>query len=293
METISRRASSLALLVGLLFVFFVLMSYQVNRAETLSTVEGSIQTVVSPAHRFVSSIWLTVSSTWTNYVGLMGRASEADALRERIGILERRANTLEEAARENARLRQLLGLRDRLDTPSIAAQTIGRDIAHAYESFTINVGSRDGVTLDAAVVAPNAIVVGRVVQVSPYTSTVQLITDPQSAVGAKVARSGAHGVVHGAGGAALELGYVTSLADVREGDLVVTSGDDGIYPPGLEIGRVRRVVEGAPVPGLPRLPDLARTEAALFLDITLEPLVDVRRVEQVLLLTPPAGSDSE
>jgi len=184
-------------------------------------------------------------------------------------------------------------LRERLDVPSIAAQTIGRDNAHAYEAFTVNRGSRDGVVVDSAVVATTAIVIGRVVQVSPYTSKVQLITDPKSAVGAKVARSGAHGVVHGAGGPDLELGYVTSLADVRAGDLVVTSGDDGIYPPGLEIARVRRVVEGAPVPGLPRLPTLARTEAALFLEIALEPLADVRRVDQVLLLAPPAGSDSE
>ena len=115
METISRRASSVALLVGLLFVFFVMMSYQVNRADTVTTVEGSIQTVVSPVHRVVSSIWLGIANGWTDYVGLIGRASEADALRERIGVLERRANTLEESARENARLRQLLGLRERLD----------------------------------------------------------------------------------------------------------------------------------------------------------------------------------
>lgn len=293
METISRRASSLALLFGLLFVFFIMMSYQVNRADTVTTFEGSIQTVVSPLHRVVSSIWLGVSNGWTEYVGLIGRASEAGALRARIGVLERRASTLEESARENARLRQLLGLRERLDMPSIAAQTIGRDIAHVYETFTVNRGSRDGVVVDSAVVSPTAIVVGRVVQVSPYTSKVQLITDAKSAVGAKVARSGAHGVVHGAGGPALELGYVTSLADVRTGDVVVTSGDDGIYPPGLEIARVRRVVEGAPVPGLPRLPNLARTEAALFLEIALEPLADVRRVDQVLLLAPAAGSDSE
>jgi len=293
METISRRTSSLALLVGLLFAFFVMMSYQVNRADTVSTVEGSIQTMVSPAHRVISSVWLGLSGAWTNYVGLIGRASEADALRARLGVLERRAGTLEEAARENARLRQLLGLRERLDVPSIAAETIGRDTAHAYERFTVNRGSRDGVVVDSAVVAPTAVVVGRVVHVSPYTSTVQVISDPKSAVGAKVARTGAHGVVHGAGGASLELGYVTSLADVREGDLVVTSGDDAIYPPGLEIARVRSVAQGAPVPGLPRLPNLARTEAALFLDIELEPLVDVRRVEHVLLLTPDTRSDGE
>ena len=293
METISRHVSSVALLAVLLFSFFIMMSYQANRADTISTVGGTIQTVVSPVHRLVSSVWLGVAGTWTNYVGLIGRASEADALRERIGILERRTNTLEESARENARLRQLLGLRERLAIPSIAAQTIGRDLAHGYETFIINRGTRDGVFDDWAVVSPTGVVVGRVINAAPYTSTVQLITDAKSAVGAKVERTGAHGVAHGTGGANMELAYVTSLADVQIGDLVVTSGDDAIYPPGLTIGRVGRVIKGAPVPGLPRLPTLARAEAALFLDIEIEPLVEVRWVDQVLLLAPAARPDSE
>ena len=293
METTSRPAGSAALLVVLLFSFFVMMSYQVNRADTIATVGDTIQTVVSPAHRLVSAVWLGVSGAWTNYVGLIGSATEADALRARIGVLERRAATLEESARENTRLEQLLGLRERLDLPSVAARTIGRDTAHDYEIFTINRGSRDGVLPDWAVVSPTGGVVGRVISAAPYTSTVQLITDPKSAVGAKVVRTGAHGVVHGTGDAVLELAYVTSLADIQVGDLVVTSGDDSIYPPGLEIGRVRRVVEGAPVPGLPRLPTLARPEAALFLDIELAPLVEVLRVDHLLLLAPGARSDSE
>jgi len=293
METSSRPAGSLALLVVLLFSFFVMMSYQVNRADTIASVGGTIQTVVSPAHRLFSAVWLAVSGAWTNYVGLIGSATEVDALRERIGVLERRAATLEESARENIRLRQLLGLRERLELPSVTARTIGRDTAHRYETFTIDRGSRDGVLPDWAVVSPTGGVVGRVISAAPYTSIVQLITDPKSAVGAKVARTGAHGVVHGTGDAVLELAYVTSLADIQVGDLVVTSGDDSIYPPGLEIGRVRRVVEGAPVPGLPRLPTLARPEAALFLDIELAPLVEVLRVDHLLLLAPGTRSDSE
>jgi len=286
METISRQASSLALLVVLLFSFFIMMSYQVNRADTISTVEGTIQFVVSPVHRLSSSLWLGISGTWTNYVGLIGRASEADALRERIGVLQRRNQAFVETARENARLKQLLNLQARLELPSIAAQTIGRDMAHGYEAFTVNRGARDGVRANSAVVTRSGNVVGRIVYVGPYTSRVQLITDSESAVGAKVLRTSAHGVVHGAGSAIMEFGYVTSLADVEEGDLVVTSGDDGIYPPGLEIGRVIRVVYGAPVPGSPRLPRVARDETALFLDIELEALADVRRIDQVLLIEP-------
>ncbi len=290
METISRRMSSIALLVGLLFSFFVMISYQVNRADTVTAVEGTIQTVVSPAHRLVSGLWIGISSGWSSYVGLIGRASEADALRERVEYLERRIMTIEEASRENARLRQLLHLQSRIETPSIPAQTIGRDTAHGYEAFTVNRGSLDGVAIDSAVLSPTGVVVGRIVHVTRWTSTVQVITDPQSAVGAKVVRTSAHGVVHGAGGATLELDYVTSLADVKVGDIVDTSGDHAIYPTGLEIGREIRVRQGASVPGLPRLP-LARTETALFLDIDVSPLTDVLRVDQVLLLAPPSDRE--
>ena len=286
METIGRHVSSVALLVALLFSFFVMMSYQVNRADTVSAVASTVQTVVSPAHRLVSAVWLGISGGWSDYVGLIGHATEATTLRERVAALERRNASLEEAARENARLRQLLGLQARLDGPSIAARTIGRDTTHAYETITVNRGARDGVAVDSPVLAPNGAVVGRVVDVTPWTSIVQLVTDPKSAIGAKVVRTGAPGVVHGTSGPALELGYVSSLADVKSGDLVVTSGDDSIYPAGLEIGRVARVVEGAPVPGLPRLPTLARAETALFLDIELYPLIEVRRVDYVLLLEP-------
>jgi len=193
METISRHASSLALLAVLLFSFFAMMSYQANRADTISTVEGTIQTVVSPAHRLVSGVWLGISRTWSRYVGVIGSATEAELLRERIGNLERRNATLEESARENTRLRQILGLRARLETPSIVAQTVGRDLAHGYESFIINRGTRDGVGTDWAVLSPTGNIVGRVVTAAPYTSSVQLITDAQSAVGAKVARTGAPG----------------------------------------------------------------------------------------------------
>lgn len=286
----SRNMSSAALLVGLLFGFVVVISYQVNRADTLTAVEGTIQTVVSPAHRLVSGLWIGVSSGWSDYVGLIGQASEADGLREHVAYLERRIMTFEETSRENARLKQLLSLQSRIEIPSIPAQTIGRDTAHGYESFTVNRGSLDGVTIDSAVLSPAGVVVGRIVVVTPWTSTLQLITDPQSAVGAKIVRTSAHGVIHGTGGAILELDYVTSLADVEAGDIVVTSGDDGIYPPGLEIGRVARVLQGAPVPGLPRLP-LARTETALFLDIDVGPLVDVLRVGHVLLLAPAAARE--
>lgn len=290
MKTISRQMSSLMLLIGLLFSFFVMISYQANRVNTATVVENTVQTVVSPAHRLISGLWIRISSGWFNYVALIGRASEADTLYQRVRYLERRAMTLEETSRENARLKQLLNLQSRIEVPSIPAQIIGRDMAHAYETFTVNRGSRDGVASDSGVISPSGVVVGRIVQVRPWTSMVQLITNPQNAVGAKVVRTLARGVVHGSGNGTLKFDYVTSLVDIKVGDIVVTSGDDAIYPPGFEIGQVIYVGEGTPVPGFPRLP-VARIETALFLDIDVNPLTDVLRIGQVLLLAPQSDSE--
>jgi len=285
MKTIGRQASSLMLLIGLLFGFFVMISYQANRAKTANAVEGAIRTVASPAHRLISELWTRVSSGWSGYVALTSQAVTTDALQQRVTYLERRIMTLEETSRENIRLKELLNLQGRIATPSIASQIIGRDMAHGYETFTVNRGSRDGVEIGSGVISTTGVVVGQVTQVSPWTAMVQLVTNPRNAVGAKVVRTLAHGVVHGAGDATLKLDYVTSLADVKGGDIVVTSGDDGIYPAGFEIGRVLRVTEGAPVPGLPQLP-VVRAEPALFLNIDVDPLTNVLQIGQVLLLPP-------
>lgn len=287
MEAISRHAGSVALLVGLLLVFFALISYQVNRSETVSVVEGTVLTVVSPVHRMLAVGWLGLVHTWQGYVGLVGTAEEVVALRTRLAALERQVDTLQEASRENARLRSLLHLQADLDLPSLSAETIGRDVAHAFETITVSRGGRDGVPRDAPVLAANGALVGRVIHVAPWTSMVQLITDSQSAVGARVARSRASGVIHGQGRSLLQLAYVHSLSDVQPHDLVVTSGEDGLYPAGIPIGRVHHVKPGSPVPGTPPVP-LNREETALFLDVSVAPLVDVRRVEQVLLLLPPS-----
>ena len=285
MEMFSRHAGSVAIFVGLLLGFFILMSYQANRAETVSVVEGTVHTLTSPAQRAVSAIWLTVSGTWQRYMGLVGASRQSSRMRERNAVLERENSSLQETARENARLRRLLGLRERFASPSLAGEIIGREASHGYLGLTVNRGSWDGARRDSPVVAPNGALVGRVVHVTGTSSLVQALTDPESAVGAKVVRSDARGVVHGVGGPILELAYVNSREDVENGDLVVTSGDDGLYPAGIPIGRVSRVALGPPVPGSPPVP-LARGEGALFLEISLNPLVEVRRVDYVLLLSP-------
>ena len=142
-----------------------------------------------------------------------------------------------------------------------------------FRTMTIDKGTSDRLLTDMAVMSP-AGVVGRVILPSRRASKVQLLIDRNAAAGAVIERTRAQGVVVGGGTDPLRMEYVPGTADVKAGDLVVTSGIDGIYPKGFVIGTVESVERG---PGT-------------YHEITVRPAVDFSRLEEVLVvLTPPAG----
>jgi rod shape-determining protein MreC len=125
-----------------------------------------------------------------------------------------------------------------------------------------------------AVLAPNG-VVGRVVVASRRAAKVQLLIDRNAAAGALITRSRAQGLVVGTGDDRLRLEYVSEVSDVDVGDLVVTSGIDGIYPKGFVIGAVE-TIERAGV---------------AFRNIVIRPAVDFSRLEQVLVVLEPVPAE--
>jgi len=297
MQAVSRTARNAGLLLALLMIFFLIMSLQVNRGSTLAAARGAVTGVTSPVQRIGSAIGGLVTSTWGRYVWLVSADRENEALRQRVAELERRVAASDAAKRENSRLRGLLGIHAALAGEWIGARVVGRDFTQRYETVTINRGSRDGIEQDAAVIGAGGALVGRVIHANLWTSTVQLITDPLSGVGSRLANSRATGLVTGSGAAALRLNYISTRADVIEGEAIVTSGEDGIYPADLMIGHVTSIGVGPPVPGTPQVP-LMREETALFKVILLDPLIDVLQIENVLVQLPiptpasdPAGEE--
>ena len=136
-------------------------------------------------------------------------------------------------AGESRQLGQLLELRDRAGLPTRAADIVGSSPTADFRTLTINLGTGDGVGADMAVVAP-AGAVGRVVTPSRHAAKVQLLVDRNAAVAVMIARSRVQGIAMGSGENLLRLEYVPGSADLVNGDEVVTSGIDGVYP------RVRR-----------------------------------------------------
>jgi rod shape-determining protein MreC len=181
------------------------------------------------------------------------------------------------ALAERARgLEKLLELRDRVPLQTTAAEIIGAAAEPDFRTVTIDKGTRDGLRPDMAIIAP-AGVVGRIVVPSARSAKVQLLIDRNAAAGALIERSRAQGVVVGAGDDRLQLDYVSEAADVAVGDVVVTSGIDGIYPKGFVIGRVQAVEKNGPA----------------YKRIVVKPAVDFSSLEEVLVvMTPTPASEA-
>jgi rod shape-determining protein MreC len=217
-----------------------------------------------------------VAHVWTGYLDLRGLREENDRLRARVAELEVRMQEQRALARRGERLQLLLELRSAVPQRTLAADVIAADATAWFRTVTINRGWRDGVRKDMAVISPRG-VVGRVIdQPAANAARVQLIVDRNAGVGALIERSRAGGVVVGdEPERGLRMEYVPTLADVKVGDMVVTSGLDGIYPKGFVIGRVTQVERGA----------------VGYAAIRIVPAVDFSALEELLVvLDGPASS---
>lgn len=174
-------------------------------------------------------------------------ASENERLTRQLAVTELELRKAQEAVAENGRLRELLNLKEKTGYDQVAARVIARDGSVWFNTVTISCGSSSGIALNMPVVTPGGIV-GRVIAVSPWTAQVMLITDEKAAAGAiigKLGESGALGSVRGLGNSGLvEMRYVSGLHKVSTGDYIMTTGQDGIYPPGLTVGEVVEVKPG-------------------------------------------------
>lgn len=175
--------------------------------------------------------------------GLSQAQFDSEAAGKRLALQSLRAGQVEELTQENNRLRKLLGLREQLAIPVMAAEVL-YDAADPYtRKVIIDKGQTRGVELGSPVL-DEAGVLGQVTRVHPLVSEVTLIIDRDLAIPVLNVRTGARSVAYGdpsAAGSGLELRFMGSNADVKEGDLLTTSGVDGVYPPGLPVAKVSRI----------------------------------------------------
>ena len=227
---------------------FVLMAFDARSVGGQRVIRVWTQTAAD----FVQSPVTTVTSAVSGYFGsiasLRSAQDENSALKQRIQELEVELKAKEDLSAENARLAQLLELKEKSKYKVLTARIIGRDPSVFFDSSIINRGSLDGVKLNMPVVT-NGGLLGRVTAVGPLTSQVDLITRDKSGVGAvigEISGSNALGVVVcSSKREVLEMRYVSGSVEVEVGQIVYTTGQDGIYPAGLKVGEIIQIESGS------------------------------------------------
>jgi rod shape-determining protein MreC len=237
-------------LISLLVLNFIVMAVDARDADgQQKIIRVWTQTFVSPLQNASSKASGATSGFFQQIWNFRGAAQENEHLKQRVSALEAELNNARRAEAENERLKSLLNLNEQIQMKSVPARVIARDPSVWFNTITINVGSTSGVAVNMPVVTSGGIV-GRVITVSPFAAQVMLITDEKAGAGAVVGQlgqSGALGSVRGRadlGVGVIEMRYVSGLEKVEVNDTVMTTGQDGIYPPGLNVGRVVDVKNG-------------------------------------------------
>ena len=265
---IRRRSGYLFLVVMLGHV--ILISAQVNSRSGVPVLEAVTFGIFAEAERGVSAGVSGIRRVWSRYTWLRGVEAENAALKAQLSDVQVQYQERRALADRAQSLEALLELRGRTTLRTVAAEIIAASASPDFRTLTIDKGSNAGLTRDMAVIAA-AGAVGRIVVPSPGAAKVQLLIDRNAAAGALIERSRAQGVVVGGGEERLRLEYVSESADVKVGDLVVTSGIDGIYPKGFTIGHVDVVEKNGPA----------------YRRITVMPAVDFSSLETVLVVVTP------
>lgn len=275
------------LMLSLLFLNFVLMALD---ARDRTTGQWVVRAWAQTAADFVQSPATAITSAVANYFtyisDLRSAQDENTLLKQRIQELEVEIKQKEDLASENRRLLAMLGLAEQTQHRVLTARIIGRDPSAWFDSSIINRGSLDGIRLNMPVVT-NGGLVGRVTAVGPLTAQIDLITRDKSGVGAVVGEIGgsnALGVVSGTSKKdLLEMKYVNGSIEVSVGQIVYTTGQDGIFPAGLKIGEIVNIVPGsATTPHQIQLRPAARLDSMQEVGVLLYEPPDRKEFEQKL-----------
>jgi len=265
------RYRNLIVLVGVLFAQVLGLAVQVKRttdSESTRLIRIWAVGAVTPLEKAL--VWAQTSSrnVWHNYFYLRGVRAENRSLKQQIERMSLEQVRMSQDADQARRLQALLAFKEQFISQTMAAQVIGGSGSESSRSVYIDKGESDGIKPDMAVITADGIV-GKVLRVYGSSSLVLLINDQTSGVGALLDKTRLQGILRGTPSGEVVLEKVMSDETVPAGEMVLTSGGDGIFPKGLLVGRVTKVSPGS----------------ELFLNIRVRPAADLSRLEEVLVVT--------
>lgn len=267
-----RSIRDIAITLLLIGVGLVILFSAAPRSET-GPVGRVVFAALRPLQQGISGVHGRITNVWKNYLNLVDVREENRNLKREVQRLTQEKTGLVGAESENRRLRKLLSFGARHEFPTLAAEVIGEDALGWYRTLFVNRGTDDGVRPEMPVVVAEG-VVGRVAKVSNNVSRVIVLTDPGLSVDCRIVRTRDRGVLTGSLDGYCVLRYLSLTSEVRQGDEVVTSGLDAVFPKGLLVGRVESV---------------RKTDQGLFLEAKVKPSVNFSDVEEVIVILGKEG----
>lgn len=264
-----RVAVSCVVFLGLSLALRAMNSLAPGRVDPVGVL---LLEVMHPLQIGMTAVSRGATRLWEDYVALWSLREQNEQLRQRLADMEDLSRQALELELANRRLGKLLELKASWTEDAIAARVVGRSPSAVVRTVVLDKGEADGVRKGMAVLAPDG-VVGQVVAVSTHAARVMLVSDANSGVDVLVQRSRVQGIAAGAIENGCVLKYVQRGSDVAVGDTVITSGLDGIFPKGHPVGAITRV---------------DARESRMFQEVEVKLSADLARVEEVLVVPPPA-----
>lgn len=263
-----RRLRGALLVVIFISVFLYIFSLNFRTPSRMDFLQRSVTETVSPPVQFLGRIFTGIEEFLRDYIWFKNLRGENAELKKQVAELESKIATYHEAFVENMRLRRLLDFKTSVKAETVAARVIMHDLTGWFQTLMIDKGFKDGITPDMPVVNDEG-VIGRILDVSDRHSRVLLITDPGSSVDAVVQRNRVRGILSGKDANGCLLKYVRSNLDIQQGDLLISSGKDGVFPKGLRLGVIQASY---------------KDPVDLFQKIEVKPLVRLSALEEVLII---------
>jgi len=282
MESFISRYRNLVVLLALLMLQLVGLAVQVRRTtggtSTLVDTDPSgvrlirlwANAVISPPEQLIHSSRMGMAYMWSNYIDLVHVRQQNQDLQKTVGRLRLEEAALLEDARQGERLQAMLGFQQKYIYSTLAAQVYGSSGSDRSHVFYIDKGWHNGLKPDMAVITAEGIV-GKVRDVFPHTAQVLAINDTTSGAGVILETTRIRGVLRGDALGQLEVVGVTADQRIQPGEHVLTAGGDLIFPRGLPVGVVKKVVRDPDRDGL--------------VDIILTPAAPLDRLDEVLVIT--------
>jgi rod shape-determining protein MreC len=271
------RYKNILFLVAVLVVQIIGLAVQIRRPNPTGGDQPAVRLIrywaislMSPPEKVVHGSGTGLRGMWSNYLDLRHVRQQNLELKEQVGRLQLEQAGLLEDARQGQRLQTLLAFKEHYISSTVPAQVIGTSGTDQSRILVIDKGNKDGLKPDMAVITPDGIV-GKLKDVFAHTSQVLLINDQTSGAGVLLETTRLRGVLRG--NALGQPQIINMLPDerVKPGEKVITSGGDQIFPRGLPVGVVDRVVPDAQNPP--------------YVDIVLKPAANLGHVEELLVIT--------